>query len=266
LAVTFIEGGPEYDPEQTVANKTAQFGVAAADVILMRRAEGLPLKVIATLYRRSPRVYIALASSGIVRPQDFAGKTIAINDRSKPLLNTLMLKLGIQPDQYTVVEATSELDQLYSGQAQVKDAFLTNEVLSAREAGYNLNLILPDDYGLHFYNQAIFTTEELIANDPDLVRRFLRASLLGWRYAVEHPDEAGRLVTHYNPKADPALEIKKMQASLPLILTGEDDIGWMKAEVWAEMAQILRQQKALAGPVDPNQVYTLQFLQEIYDR
>ena len=56
----------------------------------------------------------------------------------------------------------------------------------------------------------------------------------------------------------------EMIASLPLINTGEDHIGWMKPEIWAGMEQVLREQKVLTEPVDVTQAYTLQFLQEIY--
>ncbi|HEX9922510.1 MAG TPA: hypothetical protein VGD99_07595, partial [Anaerolineae bacterium] len=81
---------------------------------------------------------------------------------------------------------------------------------------------------------------------------------------VENPDQVGALVAKYNPEADLSLETDQMIASLPLINTGEDHIGWMKPEVWAGMEQTLRDQGALTKPVQITEVYTLQFLQEIY--
>jgi hypothetical protein len=71
-------------------------------------------------------------------------------------------------------------------------------------------------------------------------------------------------VVLYNPAADAALETSKMTASIPLVNTGEDFIGWMKPEVWAGMEQTLREQGVLTGPLDVTQVYTMQFLEEIY--
>jgi len=72
------------------------------------------------------------------------------------------------------------------------------------------------------------------------------------------------MVAKYNPNASPAHETAQMTASLPLINTGEDHIGWMKPEIWAGMEKTLREQGALTKPLDVTQVYTLQFLQEIY--
>ena len=76
--------------------------------------------------------------------------------------------------------------------------------------------------------------------------------------------QTGELVQKYNPNADRASEIAKMTASLPLVNTGQDHIGWMKPEVWAGMEQMLREQGVLTAPLDVTQVYTMQFLEAIY--
>lgn len=57
-----------------------------------------------------------------------------------------------------------------------------------------------------------------------------------------------------------------MIASLPLVNTGEDFIGWMKPEIWAGMEQTLREQGVLTAPLDVTQVYTMQFLEETYGK
>jgi NitT/TauT family transport system substrate-binding protein len=133
-----------------------------------------------------------------------------------------------------------------------------------RRAGYAVNLVFPDDYGVHFYGDCIFTTDELVDTNPDLARRFLRASLKGWNYAVENAAEIGPLVARYNPNADVEIETDSMFASQPMINTGEDHIGSMKPEVWVAMEATLRQNGAITGSIDPTAAYTLQFLREIY--
>ncbi len=72
------------------------------------------------------------------------------------------------------------------------------------------------------------------------------------------------MVKKYNPAADLALEKQRMIATIPLVNTGEDFIGWMKPQVWEEMEKTLREQGLEAKPVDVTQVYTSQFLEEIY--
>jgi NitT/TauT family transport system substrate-binding protein len=180
------------------------------------------------------------------------------------MLNTMTARVGVRPDQYTVVNPSPDLTALYTGKVDVRIVFLTNEVLTAQAAGYKLNIIYPDDYGIHFYSDTIFTSDDLIATQPDLVRRFLRASLRGWTYVIENPSAAGSLVAKYKPDADVAHEVAFMSASLPLINTGEDHIGWMRPEVWAEMEKTLREQGLLTGTLDATQLYDLQFIEEIY--
>lgn len=176
-----------------------------------------------------------------------------------------MARVGVRPDQYHEVNlGTTDLAPFYSSQAQVWGGYVTVQPLIIQKAGYKLNFIYPDDYGIHFYADTIFATDDLIATNPDLVRRFLRATLKGWTYAVENPMAMGPMVVKYKSDADAALETAQMTASLPLINTGEDHIGWMKPEVWAGMGKTLREQAVLTRPVDVAQVYTLQFLQEIY--
>lgn len=266
LSVKFVEGGANMDFIQPVLNSSAQFGITNADGLITARAESKTIRAIATIYRRSPQVYFALEESGIKRPQDFVGKKVRVVTASAGILETMMTRVGIRRDQYTAVNIAANLAPLYAGDIDVSSGFLTNEVITAQNAGYKLNIIYPDDYGIHFYADTIFTTDELIAKDPQLVTRFLRATLKGWTYAVENPAQVGALVQKYNATADAALENVKMTSSLPLINTGEDHIGWMKAGIWSGMEKTLREQKVLTQTVDVSQVYTMQFVKEIYGK
>lgn len=266
LAVTLREGGPGVDSIASVLSNETQFGVERGYALIQARAEGKTVRAIATIYRRSPLVIFALASSGITRPKDLAGKTIRYPPgvTSAPL-DMMMANLGIAPHQYTL-KRVSDMTPLYSGEVHASSGFLTNEVLRAQRAGHKLNIIYLDDYGVHFYSDTIFSRDELIANNPDLVRRFLRATLKGWTYAVENPTAVGPMVRKYRPAADPEFETAQMIASIPLVNTGEDQIGWMKPEKWAGMERTLRSQRVLAKPLDVTQVYMLEFLREIYGR
>jgi ABC-type nitrate/sulfonate/bicarbonate transport system substrate-binding protein len=171
---------------------------------------------------------------------------------------------GVMPDQYT--ETCCDYERFYSGDIDVAHVYLTNEFIDARNAGHRFNIINPDDYGVHFYADTLYVTDEFAAQNPEIVSRFLRATLKGWTFVVESPEAAGPLVQKYKPDADPDLEIAKMTASIPLVNTGEDFIGWMKPEVWAGMETTLREQGLLTGGLDIEQVYVMQFIEEIYLR
>ena len=171
---------------------------------------------------------------------------------------------GIAPDQYKVVTLPSDLATFASGEPPVWGVFTIGFVVPIQQAGYKLDLIYPDDYGVHFYADTIFTSDQLINTNPDLILRFLRATLNGWRYAVENSAEVPALVQKYNPKADGGIELARMTASIPSIRTGIDDIGWMNSEVWAGMEKTLHDQKVIIAPLDVTKVYTLQFVDQGY--
>ena len=262
LAVTFLEGGPDVDIHASVRDGRAQFGIAGADTLILKRAEGMPFRAIATIYRRNPLVFITLADSGITRPQDFVGKTIMVASFNEAILHAMTTRVGITPDQYT--EICCNYDGFYTGVYDVANAYITNEVIAAERDGYPVNIIYPDDYGVHFYADTLYVTDGFAEQNADIVQRFLRATLKGWTYVVENPEASGEFVRHYEPDADPELEITKMIASIPLVNTGEDFIGWMTPEGWAGMEQTLREEGLLTNPLNLDEVYTMDFLEENY--
>jgi NitT/TauT family transport system substrate-binding protein len=237
LVVTFLPGGPAVDNLATVTGGQAQFGIALADQLIVSRAGGSPLRAIAAVYRISPVVFFTLPDTGITRPQDFAGKTIRVPMPIVTTLHAMTARVGVSPDQYTEVELPSDVDMFLSGEVPIWGAYLTALVVSIQQTGCQLNLIYPGDYGIHFY---------------------------GWTYAVENPAAIGAMVQIYFPDATTDDQNARMTASIPLINTGEDHIGWMKPETWAGMEQTLSEQGVLTAPLDVTQVYTMQFLEEIY--
>ncbi len=263
---TFIPGGPKVDKYQPVLEGTAQFGIASADELILTRSEGKPFKTIAIIFRRSPVVFISLAETKISRPQDLIGKTVRVTPNISPTLRSITAQVDVHPNQYKEVVEVSNLASFASGKVPVWGCFLTGLVVEAQQAGHKLNIIYPDDYGVHFYGDAIFVRDDFIAQNSELIKRFLRATLKGWTYAIENPTAIGPMVVKYKPDVDATLETAKMTAGLALVNTGEDHIGWMKPEVWAGMEKTLRKQGMLTRPLDVTQVYTMQFLKEIYGK
>ncbi len=94
--------------------------------------------------------------------------------------------------------------------------------------------------------------------------RFLRATLKGWHWAIENPAQSGPLALEYDPALDAAVQTAQMESSIPLIHTGGDYIGWMKPEIWIGMNRTLLEQGLIDEPVDIDEIYTPQFIEQIY--
>lgn len=265
LEITLLEGGPEIDSIESVINGTAQFGVAGADEILIARTKGIPVVAVATIYQESPVVYITLVDSGITRPQDFKRKKIRVYTGNLTYtLRAMATGLGITPDQYQEVILPSDISEFASGEVPIWGAYLDGLAIAVQEAGYEINFIYPDDYGVHFYGDVIFTTEEMIANNAALVSRFLSATIKGWTYAIENPEEVGEMVIFYDPNADVALNNKRMLVMLRLVSPGQYPFGWMDSETWQEMYNTLLEQKIFDGVIDVNEAFTMDFLQAAF--
>ena len=264
LKVTFIEGGPNIGKISPILDGVAKFGITSPDELILARADGKPVKAVATIFRRSPVVFISLADKGITRPQDFAGKTIRAPSNILPTLHAMMYKINISPDQYSTADLPLDVAMFASGDVPVWGVLINIFVVSVMQEGYKINIIYPDDYGIHFASDSLFSTDELINSNPDLVLRFVRASLKGWSFAVENPAEIPAIVQKFAPDSDPVIELARMNTTIPLVNTGEDHIGWMKTETWMTTEETLRKYGVLTKSVDVTQVYSMQFLDEIY--
>jgi NitT/TauT family transport system substrate-binding protein len=269
IKVTFLEGGQDVDIAQRVVSGQADFGVLTPEFIFIKRSQGDPLTAIAAIYRRSAAVFVAKADSGIVRPSDFIGKTVAVTGSGgaaefELLFRGMMKKVGLDLSKVKMVPYDPAYTAFYDGKVEVTPCYSTGGLIKLRQKGLKLNLIWPSDYGIHFYSDTLVTTDRLISEKPDLVSRFLRASLKGWQDAIEDYRQAVTVTLKYSQVTERELQTAMMEAMLPLVHTGEDQIGWMKPEVWQGMNQVLLEQNLLAKPLDVGQAYTLRFLKEVY--
>lgn len=270
LRVHFLEGGAGIDNVEALTSGRAEFAITTPEDALMSRSRGIPLKAIAAIYRRSAVVFLAHGESAITRPRDLLGKTVAAGNtgganRDLELQFVAMIKkLGLSLSQITLVDYDPKYTGFLEGDVDVTAAFSTGGLILLRQKGLTLNLIWPSDYGIHFYSDSVVTTDDLIREKPELITRFLRATLEGWREAVGNPQEAVAATLKYARVKDPQFQTSMMDGLLPLVHTGEDQIGWMKPSVWEGMVAILLEQNILKSPFNADEAYSLRFLEGIY--
>ena len=273
LLVSFLEGGRDIHPAKSMLDNKAQFSVMSPEEIFISRSRAIPVKAIAAIYRRSAVVFLSMPGSGIVRPHDFAGKTIAAAETGSGIrdfsfqLSAMMSQIGIDISTISLVPYDPEYRLFLEGKVDVTPSYLTGGVIKIRQQGINPNIIWPGDYRVRFYSDTLVTTETMIGENPDLVTRFLRASLMGWQKTVEKPDQALGVILKYARIKDKKLQRAMLEAMVPLVHTGKDTIGWMTADEWNQMHKILLEQKLLSSPLDHvDQIYTMEFLEQIQNR
>src|SRR5580692_9530517 len=181
LDVDVQPGGPDFPAIQMVAGGNEQFGVTGADQILIARSKGVPVVALAVLYRESPFVLFALKKSGITKPSDFAGKNVGLKiGGSEELVYRAVLKsAGVDKGTLHEVPVKFDLSPLLTGQVDVWPGYVINEVLAAQEKGFEVSVIKPSDYGVRMYADTLFTTERMLKEQPELVKKFVAATIHG---------------------------------------------------------------------------------------
>lgn len=270
LDVTIANGGISesgyISPMEQVLSGQAQFGMASTNEIMKARANGQPFVAIASTLQRSPRGFVSLAEKNIQSPQDLVGKRVAFRpDDNSVYLALLQISGVVREDIIEITDASKfTLEALINDEIDVIPIFIDNEAVALTQQGHDINIILASDYGIETYENLIFTTESMIQDNPDLVLRFLRATLRGYTYAVQNPDAVAALGLTYDSALDLETQKASMGRLLPLINPAGANVGMMQAEVWENAHQVLVDQGVLTEPMDVNAAYTLQFLNQIY--
>lgn len=266
LKVNLVPFSFEDPTIDSVVNETAVFGITGADELILARSKGLTLKAFAVIYKINPVCAYSLKESGIVNPQDFIGKDIGLERGTnvETLYCAMMEKLDINRSQINELTIGYDATELLNGTTDVSTGYLINEPHQAIEAGYEVNTILMADYGVNMYADVLFATEDTINNNPELVERFLRATLEGWQYAIDHNGEAIDIVLEYVNNGGRSHEMYMLNSSIPLIQTGETPIGWMEKNEWMQAQGILLEQNITDAEINIGDVYTMDFLEKIY--
>jgi NitT/TauT family transport system substrate-binding protein len=261
LAVQFVPATIDSDPlDEFIAGKY-DFVIAQPDALIAARLKGHRLKAVAATYRIHPLVFLSLPSSGIVRPQDFRGKTIGVAYSEELILRALLKKMSIDASEVTIVKRPYDFDKLRNGDIQVQAGWVTDELQTARRADLALNVISPYDYGITFYADLLTVRESLIEKEPALVEKLVRATQHGWAAALQDPIASAKLPLHYNPALDPEHELQVLRATAPLVHTGVDQIGWMRAQEWEDMIGSLHEQGVIAERLPASDLFTTRFLE-----
>lgn len=189
-----IPGGQDVVASRLLAQGRAQFATMFLATGIERRAETKgPQAVVhlAQLVQRSALLLVTRADSGIKEPKDLDGKRVSLWDNEFRLQpRALFQRLGIHP---RILPQSSTLGLFLRGGADAASAMWYNEYHTLLVSGLDaedLRIFFYRDQDLNFPEDGIYTLEKTLRADPELCRAVVSASLRGWRYAFEHPEEA----------------------------------------------------------------------------
>lgn len=242
LAVTLIEGQPTRNPRDIVLAGEAEFGVAGGDLAL-GYLEGEPLVVLAAIYQHSPVALLALQSSGIRVPADLKGKRIMLQGGESSTEIYAMLKgAGVGRKDFDELPLSYRHEVLLEGATDAMSVYLTDQPFFEGIPGGETVLLRPLAFGVDFYGDCLFTTQNLLDLAPERVAAFRAASLKGWRYAMENPGEViAYMQQHYPGSRTGTQLLGEAEQMQTLILPQLVPMGTMNPERWESIATAYRE-------------------------
>jgi NitT/TauT family transport system substrate-binding protein len=270
LDVTIVPGGPNIVTEQQVTNGQADFGVDWVASFLAFRDKGLPLVDIAQIYQSSGLMLISRKSANIVNAEDLKGRSVGVWYGGNEFeFLALMDKLKYDPDKdLNVIQQGFTMDPFLAGPMDAASAMTYNEYAVVLESGVkadDLNVIRYNDEGVGMLEDNLFTTEDMVKNKPDLVQRFVRASMKGWQDAVANQSAAVDTVMKYVEPGSTTVDhqTRMMSEVAKLVLPdgmSADQLGVMDANRFATTADIAYKFHVINAPADPTKSYTNAFV------
>ena len=249
LDVRLLEAQPETDPVQEVIEGRADFGVGTS-ALLLARQKGMPVVVLSTIFQHSPYIILTRGDRGISHISDLAGRSIMLEPQADEI-RAFMRKAGLSEKNIRIVPHSFQLADLINGNVDAMASYITDEPYALKKQGIPYRILNPRTLDIDFYGDNLFTSEGLIQKHRDTALRFRDASLKGWKYALEHPEEVIELILERYPTPldrehlrFEAEQIKKLMQ--PDVV----EIGYTNPERWERIAEMYTELGLMSDGVD----------------
>lgn len=252
---------------QTVGAGRDTFGVSYQTDLLLARAEGVPVVSVAALVQRPLLGVMALETSAITRPHDLVGKTVGYPGipSQEAFLAAMLEADGAALDDVDLVNVGFDLvPAVISGRVDaVMGAYGTHETIVAEQAGYPVDFLRVDEWGIPpYYELVLVAAERTITNDPGTVRAFLGAMQRGYAAAAAEPGAALDALAAASPEVDRDVEAEGLEQLGPAWSDGVSAFGVQDGARWIAYAEWMTSQALLPSDFDVEKAFTTSLLVE----
>lgn len=247
LDVSIIPAQGTAQAVQAVESGTANIGFIDVPSVVIARGNGSKLKVVAVNYGKAPYAIFSLRNgANVTQPKQLEGLNLGSGAGSftPKVIQGFMAQKGLDPSKLTIsnVAPPARASTLLAGQIPAIEFFVMAKPgleAAAKSGNTELRTLLLADHGLQLYGNGIAATEDYLAKNSDVVRRFVRASLKGWKFTIANPDRAAADQIKYVPTLKPEVIVAEIKVVADLAVTDETKrhgLGWfdpakMKANI-----------------------------------
>ncbi len=270
LDVTIKMGGPQVNGTQLLMGGAVDFFMGYGADAIKAIEESIPKVTVAAMFQKDPQVLIAHPGVGNESLEKLQGKPILVtgiaNTTFWPFLKAKYKFSDEQKRPYNFNPGPFLADK-----NSAQQGYLTSEPLAIKkQGGFDPVVLLLADSGYTPYSTTIETKKELVDKNPDLVQRFVDASIKGWYSYLENPAPGNQLIKQQNPEMKDdqlAFGLQKLK-EYGIIISGEAEkqgIGSMTEERWKSFFDTMAKQGVFKKETDYKQAFTLKFVNKGVD-
>lgn len=266
IDLTINEGRGSVATVQAVAAGADTFGLADSSSLILTKSKGADIQSVMSLLNSTGYSVVSLASAGIKTPKDLEGKRFAVTpgDPLGQLFQALaahnkldMSKIAfVQVDPAAKVVATLEkrVDGLLGG---ADDQFFL-----IKQRGIEPAALRYADWGANIVGMTIVTQSKLIESNPDLVRRFVRATVKSWEASKKDPEAAVEATLKVKPDLDRASQLGQLKVDIALLdsANSRGRVGWGAQADWDQTLDLLKRYRELKTDLPWTAFHTNAFL------
>jgi NitT/TauT family transport system substrate-binding protein len=269
IELTLRPGGPQVNQAQLLAAGQLDFNLASNSFIPLNfLKEGVPMVAVAALFQKDPQALLAHPGQDNDSLAALKGKPIMVGGDTR-IGSWLFLKarFGYTDDQ--IRPYTFNIAPWLADPKAIQQGYVTSEVFMMQQQGVSPVVMLLGDNGYTGYAAMIETTTKLVAANPELVQRFVDASIEGWYdFLYGDPAPANALIKKDNPEQTDALLAfgREKMKEFGIVDSGDaktGGIGAMSEQRWSAFFGQMSAQGVYPAEMDWKKAYTLQFVNKM---
>jgi len=228
LVVDVRPGGFQFNAIKLVAAGEDTFGIASGPELILARAQGVPVVVLAVIIPDSPVGWVAKKSSNITKPTDFIGRRVGAQygTHTEVTFEALTQKLGISLARIQRIPMQFDYTPFVADSLDVAPVYIIDQPVAFRSQGIVFDIIDPRAYGVNLGpGNVYFTSERVLREHPNWVKAFLEGASEGWRQARANPMAAASAIQPYASGRDVGELTSQVEAVFDFIKPSADYQG-----------------------------------------